>query len=438
MEEGNETSVRHVILGSDTTLGSSILRVLVSIGNQEIVCCNPDGMIPIDVPTTNITTFNVDVRNSQMLEAILQEGDVVYNAQVFDDENVISQDFEKLHVSGLKNILKVANQKNVKKVVSFLPQKISWNIPDKASEATELIPFTNYQKSLHKTLQMTNLYFEQTLFEDVIIENENEDEVDIDNGTSDETESAEHEEISVNEVSDEEIESQEIVSSSPKPPSLQVTPPSLGNSSTSTDSSDEKQSPIADDPTLIEDNQENSLEVDISEEEPKYDVPLVVARISRFYGPFDYTITKKVCQGIRLQRISIVGKLRKKISWINPLDAGRAMIIMGDDKVKQGPYNITGFEATGSELIEAMEQINYSKTKIRRKLFFISNINTKIKMVFSKLGIINRIEFDEIYGLNRKQVYSDQRAQSEWNWKPKYDLTVTSKDSLNWFVNHVL
>ena len=99
--------MRHVILGSDTTLGSSILRVLVSIGNQEIVCCNPDGIIPTDVPTTNITTFNVDIRNIKMLEAILQEGDILYNAQVFDDENVISQDFDELHVLGLENLLKI-------------------------------------------------------------------------------------------------------------------------------------------------------------------------------------------------------------------------------------------------------------------------------------------------------------------------------------------
>ena len=165
---------------------------------------------------------------------------------------------------------------------------------------------------------------------------------------------------------------------------------------------------------------------------------LIIARISRFYGPFDYSITKKICQAIRLQRMTIVGKLRKKISWINPLDAGRAMIIMGDDKVKQGQYNISGFEATGSELIDTLEQINYSKTKIRRKFFFIANIKAKIKLKVSELGFINRIEFDEIYGLNRSQVFSVTKAQSAWSWKPKYDLIITSKDSLNWFVNHVL
>jgi nucleoside-diphosphate-sugar epimerase len=455
-------TVRHVILGSDTTLGSSILRVLVSIGNQEIVCCNPDGIIPTDIPTTNITTFNVDIRNMQMLEAILQEGDIIYNAQIYDDENILSLNFDNLHVTGLKNLLHIANQKKIKKIVSYLPQKISWDIPDNATEETELIPSTKYQKSLHKTLEAANLYFSQELFKDgnsstqevlhldppddvleveELTESEPADEnknQDRDNNTEDtevieEDEGVDHPSLAVSPPS-----------LSPSPPSLAASPPSLTTSSEDQETSNPETTESEDQPkSKDEDHSDDDEEPSLSEEmlefeDIGYDVPLVIARISRFYGPFDYSITKKVCQSVRLQRMKVIGRLKKKISWINPLDAGRAMIIMADEKVKQGQYNINGFEATGVELIAAMDEINHSKTRIRRRLYLFSNFIVKFKLILSKLGFVNRIALDEIYGLNKTQVYSDEKARESWKWKPKYNLRTTSKDSLNWFVNHVL
>ncbi|MHA2097307.1 MAG: hypothetical protein ACW99A_01365 [Candidatus Kariarchaeaceae archaeon] len=468
--------MRHVILGSDTTMGSSILRVLVSIGNQEIVCCNPDGIIPTDVPTTNITTFNVDIRNSQMLEAIIQEGDIVYNAQIYDDENVITHNFEELHVNGLTNLLDIGNRKKIRKIISYIPQKISWNIPIGATEETELFPKTKYQKSLSRTLGIVEQYLSKELFEnteileiesEIEIEDNNEEIIELKEKSINEIEGNNEEIIDLGEETVDVIEDEEnfenttsgeipeslttkvqppSLSTSPpslaSPPSLSVTPPTLGSSPNQTKDIDpiskksDKNKSDQEEEGLEEEN-DNAME-EIQEEYNKYEVPLVIARVSRFYGPFDYTLTKKICQGVRLQRMSITGKLRREISWINPLDAGRAMIIMGDQKVKEGQYNISGFNATGSELIAALERVNYSKTKIKRRFFFIANFVIKIKNIFAKMGLVNRIEFNEIYGFNRTQVFSDLKAQTEWNWKPKYDMETTSKDSLNWYVNHVL
>lgn len=463
--------MRHVILGSDTPLGSSILRVLVSIADQEIICCNPDGTIPTDVPTTNIITFNVDIRKKNMLAAVIKKDDIIYNAQLIDNEDLLDKNVVDLHVQGLINLLKIGNEKEVKKIISYIPQKITWDVPLNADEETILIASTDYQKSLLSTLAVAENYMEGKNYDLLQVTNESlkesneptlptappeevevDDEDDSDNGGSE----IENSILSHNEEINDENETAPIA-----PPTLGVeestgiNPPSLGGPKLESDlsqkiESDSEVRPEAN-PENEDENEEDLLHYDEESNEIETtqinndeildldtSVPLVIARIARFYGPFDEGITKSYCKAIRLQRIKVIGKLKNQISWINPLDAGRAMIIMGDTKVTQNQYNIIGFNATVMELLIELGNVNHSKTKIRKRFYFTQSLIIKIKSVLGKAGILKQINYEEVFGRNKTQVYSDNKARKSWRWKPKYNLNTTSKDSLNWFVNHVL
>ncbi len=463
--------MRHVILGSDTPLGSSILRVLVLIADQEIICCNPDGTIPTDVPTTNIITFNVDIRKKNMLAAVIKKDDIIYNAQLIDNEDLLDKNVVDLHVQGLINLLKIGNEKEVKKIISYIPQKITWDVPLNADEETILFASTDYQKSLLSTLAVAENYMEGKNYDllqvtDESLKESNEpnlptappeeievdDEDDSDSGGSE----IENSTLSHNEEINDENEAAPIA-----PPTLGIeestgiNPPSLGGPKLESDLSqkvetDSEVKPEAnpenedenEEDLLYEDEESNEIETthDSNEEILDLDtsVPLVIARIARFYGPFDEGITKSYCKAIRLQRIKVIGKLKNQISWINPLDAGRAMIIMGDAKVTQNQYNIIGFNATVMELLIELGNVNHSKTKIRKRFYFIQSLIIKIKSLMGKVGILKQINYEEVFGRNKIQVYSDEKARNSWGWKPKYNLNTTSKDSLNWFVNHVL
>ncbi|OLS28730.1 MAG: hypothetical protein HeimC2_04600 [Candidatus Heimdallarchaeota archaeon LC_2] len=441
--------MRHVILGSDTPMGASILRVLVSLGDQEVVCCNPDGIIPTDVPTTNIITFNVDIRKKNMLSAVLKKDDIVYNAQLLDNEDLISNNLIDLHVQGLINLLNVGNEKEVKKIISYLPQKISWEVPLDADEDTVLIPSTEYQKSLLTTLSVAEHYMENKYYDILNLEKEpsqievNDKSEEIEDLRTETTEDFEEH------VTDEKLSGGPPSLDSTKTPELGL--PNLGPSLDPNGSEDNginieiNEETNIDDSPLDKENkaieeQKLSSNSEIEEELPILDtsVPLVIARMARFFGPFDEGLTKSYCKAIRLQRIKVIGKLKKKISWINPLDAGRAMTKIADEKVLQNQYNIVGFNATVLELLEELGKVNYSKTKIRKKFYFTRSILIRIKSLIAKIGFIKSINYEEVYGRNKTQVYSDNRALKSWGWKPKYDLGKTSKDSLNWYVNHIL
>ena len=120
--------MRIVIFGADQLIGSSIYRFMIKLRlTDEIVICTVSGDLP-DGVVQRENIYQVDIRNKEDIRDIIQEGDIIYNGQVDISETNYSNPFGKisLHNQGLINLLGIANEKNAKRIITYIPAFLSW------------------------------------------------------------------------------------------------------------------------------------------------------------------------------------------------------------------------------------------------------------------------------------------------------------------------
>ena len=120
--------MRIVIFGADHLIGASVLRFLIKLRvSDEIVICSETGDLP-DGVVQRENIFKADIRKKEDLRSIIQEGDIIYNGQIYTETMDYSDVFSKLnlHRNGLINLIGVANEKKAKRVITYIPAFLSW------------------------------------------------------------------------------------------------------------------------------------------------------------------------------------------------------------------------------------------------------------------------------------------------------------------------
>ncbi|MHA2169055.1 MAG: hypothetical protein ACXACX_11980 [Candidatus Hodarchaeales archaeon] len=408
--------MRHVILGSNTLVGSSIIRVLESLDEPDIIACNPMATVPDSISGKNVTVVKADTIDPYSLMEVLQEGDIVYNTQILENEDAISEDADLQHVIGWINLLGIATHRKVGKIICYTPQLLGWKVIPNSTEESSFQKSSSYHKSIQELLRITKQYWDGEDFgwsvnsiQDLLSKTQSPSEDEDSNG--------------------------ELVASGPVPKSSGPTPPKIEGPQApvglptppvvtpepSEEAESESEEVLADDEVLVEER-----------------IPVLIARIARLFGPFDRDVTETFCRAIRLQRISVVGKINAPISWCNPNDAGRAMIMLSDKDIEQGQFLINGFNATPIEILEALDRVNHSSIKMKRQLLIIRKFKHYMLEALGKVGINYNSKYSKLVKLNVTQLFDDQLARNTWGWTPRWDLDSTAKESFNWYVNHVL
>ncbi|MDH5402684.1 MAG: NAD-dependent epimerase/dehydratase family protein [Candidatus Heimdallarchaeota archaeon] len=491
--------MRHVIFGANSLIGSSILRTLVSLGVQNIVACDPLGTIPKGIITNNVTIKTGDIIDPYQLMDIIEEGDIIYNTEIVDDEDANFDDADLIHHIGLINLLGVSTYKKAKRIVLYLPQCMSWKIPDNADEETDLIPNTPYQMTLVTSLEIARKYQAGKKYGWKLSNVEKMDET------------TENVDVEKPKPTDSKSNTPIIVSSGPKPPTSGPKPPvqssgpalnspslggpkppagfaiegenkvdkpvnkgpSLGgpkppadfqsdnenkekqstvepplNNQNKDSSPSSPQNELNDAKTPMDDLSNNIEVVEPSEKEAEGEddfvdeerVDLIITRIARPFGPFDNSLTKDFCKSIRLERMDIIGTMEFPISFINPLDAGRAMIMLADPAVntESKEFIINGFITTPVQLIRDLEKLNHSTTELNIESLNKINLITNVKKLLNKIKLQSYPKEAYYKKFNTPQIFDDTLAKNEFKWSPKYDRITTVKDAMNWFVNHIL
>lgn len=475
--------MRHVVFGADTTIGSAIIRILSTLGVKQIIACSTTGHVPDGVDKRRIDDRIVDLLDAYSIYDLLEEGDIVYNTQIVDDDTAEFGEASLYNNVGLINLLGIATQAQVKRIVTYLPQQMGWDIPDNSDEETLPQNSSPMHRSLKQSLKIIKSYHEG---EDYGWNPENLAKfIRSAEETSKSTEASEdgplgdelNETGSNNNKSGPKGPQMSSPSSGPKlstpssgsslsgpkmpnttesgpstgpkmptqlsnsqetvsGPQLSAGPkPSTPQSDTTPNSTQETNNTS----TTVEDQVEKSNEVEtLIEEIQELDrINIVLARIPRLLGPSVQEPVVRFCEGIRLQRLTITGSCKQQISWINPLDAARAMIILADDSIEftRLQYNINGFTASCIEILNKFDEINHSNLQLRIKPLFIERVKHWIKSVLSFIGFSNDRAYFRYLAYNTRQTFDDSQARKEWNWEPKYDLEKTVKDSLNWYLN---
>lgn len=432
--------MRHVIIGTNTLIGASIVRVLESIGGQEIVSCNPNGDEPEGVTGKNIQIEKADNLDPYSLMEILQKDDIVYNAQILENEDSDFDTSELHHNVGWINLLGIATHKKVRKIITYIPQLLGWKVSLNAVEDTIQENSSPYQLSLIEMINIAKKYWSGEDYGWSIDYSRDLAEAMVKN------ESLQNNELSNSKEKDPANPS---VSSGPVPPNIggPISPagsPISSSSGPQPPSINGPQPPSfgsPGSPQEIDDEKKQVKKDEINEKEKEEEeerIPLVIARIARFFGSFDHYISQSFCQAVRLQRISIVGKVKNPISWCNPVDGGRSMIIMGDKKIQDGQYFINGFNATPIDILRALDNVNHSTIKITHKPLIFAKMKYNFKKLINKIGLKQTLEYSKLVKLNNLQQFNDQNARESWGWKERWDLESTTKETLNWYVNHVL
>ncbi|MHA2089465.1 MAG: hypothetical protein ACW98K_01295 [Candidatus Kariarchaeaceae archaeon] len=408
--------MRHVILGSNTLVGSSIIRVLESLDEPDIIACNPMATLPDSISGKNVTVVKADTIDPYSLMEVLQEEDIVYNTQILENEDAISEDADLQHIIGWINLLGIATHRKVGKIICYTPQLLGWKVIPNSTEESSFQKSSSYHKSIQELIRITKLYWDGEDFgwsgdsiQDLLSKNQS--------------------------PSEEEDNNEESVGSGPVPQSSGPTPPNIEG----------PQAPVGlPTPPVVtakpsDETESESEEVLVDDEDQVEErIPVLIVRIARLFGPFDRDVTETFCRAVRLQRISVVGKINAPISWCNPNDAGRAMIMLSDKDIEQGQFLINGFNATPIEILESLDRVNHSSIKMKRQLLIIRKFKHYMLNALGKVGINYHSQYSKLVRLNVTQLFDDKLAQTTWDWTPRWDLDSTAKEAFNWYVNHVL
>ncbi|MHA2251638.1 MAG: hypothetical protein ACXAD7_14840 [Candidatus Kariarchaeaceae archaeon] len=432
--------MRHVILGSNTLMGASIVRVLETLGGHEIIACSPTGEMEEGIISRSQEVIKVDNLDPYSLMDVLKEGDIVYNAQILEDEDVSTAESDLYHSIGWINLLGIATHKKIGKIVGYMPQLLGWKTPLNSMENTKSEKTTPYQRSLIEMLNISGKYWnsEDYGWSDDLIQDLVDKSVLTNTSESDPQSSAPTSPAS---------SGPQAPSSGPTPPALSgpqapssgPTPPALSGPQAP---SSGPTPPVSSGPQAPSSPAELTLKEEDGgrdEQQSAIDrIPLVIARVARFFGPHDNVVTREFCRAVRLQRIEVVGKINKQVSWINPMDAARALIIIGDNPITEGQFLINGFNASPIELLTSLDQLNHSQITIKHRSLFLEKIKYQVNRLLKTFRLSKGRNLSELLRLNCAQLFDDQLARETWGWKPRFGMRETAKESLGWYVSHVI
>jgi hypothetical protein len=374
--------------------------------------------------------------------------------------------------------LGISTQAEVARIVTYIPQQLGWEVPEKAKEDDKQFHPSPVQKTYRRALEIIESYVqgdsygwnpenlakfiisaEETAQLESELEEEPEESEDIIDTVSGPKPSA-GPQLSTGPSLNDQKSTQtpgagpslgpklqtgpklDTGTSGPKMPTLKSPEETdLDNLDQETDRDSNKSEDESDDEEdnneVNEDIQEQKVNKLLQELTEMERVDVVVSRIPRLFGPTVKEPVIRYCEGIRLQRLSIVGAGKQPISWINPLDAARSMIIMGDPSIDFDyyQYNVNGFTASCTEILKELDRVNHSNVKLTHKFLITQRMKHWIKSIFSVLGIKNNNSYYNYLRYNSSQTFDDSRARKEWDWEPKYSFQQTMKDSLNWYLN---
>ena len=411
-----------MVLGCNTQIGVALSRVLGTLDGFDIILCSPSGKIPMGIAVDRVSAAAADILDPYTLLDIFQEDDIVYNAQVLDDKDDLD-DVEFTNHLGLINLLGIATISKVKRLVTYLPGIRGWDVPFGATEGAVHNNPSKYHNITNRAIELIRNYREGEKF-----------------GWSDK------QLVQWIEFRDGKEEPENI---NPKVPSVtRPVAPALSSSGPTPPTIGLPQAPSLDEnsppeisPATAEEEEIEGEEEEIIEETIEIDldrVEIVVALTGRLFGAFDMELTKNLCECVRLERMTIIGKWNKPISWIVPEDAARAILIMSDHTVEPDMYNVFSFTATPMEILTELDSQNYSKLKIRRRSVFFARIRGSICQKLSLMHLCKPKPFDRILNFNTTQVLNQDHAIDKWDWEPKFNLKIAVKNALNWYINHVI
>lgn len=416
--------MRHIVLGMDSVLGSSLLRILVSLTDQQIIACGENILMPEGLPPNRIRSIAINPDNPLEIAELLYTDDVVYFVDISLDEDSRDKKLGNRYQNYLSNVLHYANEREVSKVVCFIPQSFGWNIPLNSSEETEHTGATIYHEAIRQLYNFCKVYWSGKQYYDAT-------ELDTD--------------INVQSISDEDLlKTLEMEFGSDKTdisfdaePEVEAEIKIETEADTQIKSETETRPPLA---SNLEDNDDEPILDVVLQEDTKNNnhVPLLIARIARFFGPFEEYITEKFCFGVRLRRLLLNGKAVQTISWIHPIDAARSMVLLADQDLPNDEFLINGFNASGTEIVVALDRANGSKTIVKSKSYTFQLLKLKLKGLLKKLGVVNRVDYASLFRMNKPQLFTDEKAIQTWKWKPRYNLDETAADAMDWFINHAL
>lgn len=422
-----------MVLGCNTQIGVALSRVLGTLDGLDIILCSPSGKIPMGIAVDRVSAAAADILDPYTLLDIFQEDDIVYNAQVLDDKDDLD-DVEFTNHLGLINLLGIATISKVKRLVTYLPGIRGWEVPLDATENTIHNNPSQYHKITNRAIELLSNYKEGKKF-----------------GWSDkqlvqwiEFRDGKEDTQNANPI-DSTVSEPVAPTTGPTPPSIGLpqapsgpTPPNIGlpqPPSLDTDSPTEisPAPPVGEDIDVeVEEIIEETIEVNLDR------VEIVVALTGRLFGAFDMDLTKNFCECVRLERMTIIGKWNRQISWIVPEDAARAILIMGDLTVEPDIYNIFSFTASPIQILSELDSQNYSTLKLRKRSMFFARIRGKLCHKLSLIHLCKPKSFDQILKFNITQVLNQDLAISKWDWEPKFNLKSATENALSWYINHVI
>lgn len=493
--------VRHVVLGAESFVGTLLLKLLITIGEDiSIVAISRSGFIATEIPGDQIEVQVGDILDPLSLYEILEEGDIIYNTQIFFDLETDLSEIEFTNHTGLVNLLGVAGLNKVKKVITYLPQQEGWKIPSVATETSIQKEPDEFQKITRKTLGMIDNYWRRNEFgwpskdirawvkqnidepkypikfyddEDYGVE---EEQVETDGEETDEEGGQIENEGTIEEEKPVEMpqEENDVVIDEDKEltdyDELQL----LDDEEIVEDMVDEEQEELKQldeeverEETVMEkfwrrqrdeikkrDERKKELDVELDKQKEKEDtewekkrerrrreirrVPLVVGRFGRLFGGYDRRLTLEYCDAIRKGSMTVIGKIDQKISWITPVDMARALIILGDKTVPKGQFILNSFLASSMEILNELDKINL--TKIEMTHLDLSKELRKLRICnfLSKFKLCKHRSERELLKFNTRQVFTDEKAVKRWNWFPRMSFEKACLDAFQWYLEVIV
>lgn len=492
--------VRHVVLGAESFVGTLLLKLLITIGEDiSIVAISRSGFIASDIPGDQIEIIVGDILDPLSLYEVLEEGDIVYNTQVYFDMEADLSEIELTNHTGLVNLLGVAGLNKVNKVISYLPQQEGWKIPEVATETSIQEEPDKFQKITRKTLKMIDNYWRRNEFgwpskdirawvkqnidkpkypikfyddEDYGLDEEEEEsgeeiteeEVGVEtDGKLEETKPEEKLPSGIDEISDQTEELTEL-------DEMQL----LDDENIIDEMVDDEQGELEQldeelerDETVMEkfwrrqrdeikkrDERKKELDIELDKQKEKEDsdwekerdrrrreilrVPLVVGRFGRIFGGYDRRLTLDYCDAIRKGSMTVIGNIDQKISWITPVDMARALIILGDKSVPKGQFILNSFLASSMEILNELDKINL--TKIEMTHLDLSKELRKLRICnfLSKFKLCKHRSERDLMKFNTRQVFTDEKAVKRWNWYPRMTFERACLDAFQWYLEVIV
>ncbi|MHA2504512.1 MAG: hypothetical protein ACXAE3_16790, partial [Candidatus Kariarchaeaceae archaeon] len=150
--------MRHVIVGAQSPIGSSVIRLLGSLNLQNIVAVSPTGTIPEGVDPKKVVAHFGDVLDPYTIYEILEEDDIVYNCQIVSEETADPDEARSYNTTGVANILGISSLKGVRRVVCAFPQALGYHYEKEATESDFGLSPSPIQLSLIEGISIIERY----------------------------------------------------------------------------------------------------------------------------------------------------------------------------------------------------------------------------------------------------------------------------------------